>query len=743
MNNIRYLIGLALLLLLCLVSCTPADGDGVTSETVAATPPVVSESGITYSFTEVMPENARLVFADMGTYDSFIQSSAVSHDRTKAYFLCVDGTLLTYDTADDSVTSGVLYTDGAPNSTLLDVPAELYERGVRIAALIRLTTETENGLQYANELRLYDGALTLLGAYPVGEGNGATGYAEFADADTLCYLWNGTLRLSDYRENKTLFSSDMKCSRLYSGMWAASQSSTLYRFDAAARQFTKYDFDTDHLYGGIEYFFSGDEIRYTRENKLYLYTPETGQARCIADFGNSGFPSVQPFDLFVLDDEHIFLQESTGNGNEIVLWRSAGADRDERCVITVAYTDSADTLEEAAAAFNRSQSEYRVELKAYQGSARDAIYDALDMDIVQGGGADIYCLPDVEKVQNYASKGLFADLGALAEQYADSDAFTDDLFAGVRSLFEEDDGTLCWVSPYVKLYGTVCRKETADALADGSVSALTAYAAAKGTAIIGRCERSFYLRAILSSAEQNFIRAKTGTCGFAADEFTELLTWMNTLSKKEIGIDSSVDVSAYRDGDILLFPFYTNSLSTCVLYQHIFGTDALVLTGFPHEGAVPSGVVVEPGSCYAVAAAADETVQRGAWRFLSAVFAADSLTSGFFSDMICTTKSAFAKTVELQTARHFYCSYHDETLKSSLAQKEYDENLTAYYRAESAMFDCVYNALESGSPVLMMDGAVYDILAEELSYFFAGVKNETETADIIQSRVSIYLAERQ
>ena len=593
-------------------------------------------------------------------------------------------------------------------------------------------------MRYIQQLRLYDSTWSVCGTYDFENEEGLLHSPVFSSETALDYLSDGQLLRLDLTRGVTAWFPVTNGQRLYPGGLLLCTDGTYLTVTAPDAEPTPTALPFTASGESAEVYVSGDTLFYYRGSALYCYHADTETSDCIVDLTASGFAGVWAYDLFVLDEEVVLLQ-CADSGDGITLYRMAGRDTAQRIPIRVVCGGG--EIEEAAAAeFNRTQGEYRVELERYDSyEAASGILDELDAEILSGEAADVFILPstELERMNRYADMGLFCDWYSLFSD--DSVLSYDNLFPAVRSFFARGD-QLFVLSPYLQLQTMIAKSTTADALSSNTAAARSALAEDRGARLTERCERDWAVPYLLAAAQADTVNTETGECRFTSDAFLSLLDWVQTLDPLDRGISTAVDTAAYRAGDILFYPDTVSRISQCLYYRHLFGTEEISFVGYPHE--TGCGTVMEPmGGLYAISAKTDARVRDAAAAFVQLCFSLYEKNNA--EGAIPTTQSGFASAVEQASRRYYAYFYTSCESRSSIEPITVDTGVGAVYRMTAEDANVLSAFLTDAEPCVPLDTVVTSIAAEELSYLIGGVRDSRACAEILQRRLSMYYSERQ
>ena len=454
--------------------------------------------------------------------------------------------------------------------------------------------------------------------------------------------------------------------------------------------------------------------------------------------------------------------------------------------------------------FNRTSEEYRITVRDYSDYNSEenqwtGAVTQFNNDIISGNIPDIIQASSEMPMANYAAKGLFADLNAFI---AEDPVFAkEDLYENILDAFSVN-GKLYQLAPFFNVR-TLAAKSSIVGENDGwtmdTLLSSLSYLEEGSDPFGGEITRTEFLNALCASVRDQFIDPDTGMCSFNSAEFIKILEFAKTLPEKtvwettnwdEVGEDFYTDREMmYRENRALLYQVYLNNYSVFwEIQQGVFG-ERISLVGYPNEAM--QGATIYPSTSFAVSS--QSLCKEGAWAFLSEYFAdqknvnPDSLYrfsifrsvnrqlaekalayhdnywyeqqygngSGVEEDIAVALPAVeeviAEEVVEAVTDAAEDIPVEDEIVAEPWVPEVDLSNKTWTYWIGNSEIDIgmmteeavarVDSFLESLSQIYQHDSAMMDIIQEEASSFFSGAKSAEEVANLIQSRVSIYVAE--
>jgi len=421
-------------------------------------------------------------------------------------------------------------------------------------------------------------------------------------------------------------------------------------------------------------------------------------------------------------------------------------------------------LERAVAQFNRTNSDYHIEVQdsyPHYTEDRRKIYEDYEERIsadlfgtmAAGNIPDLF-MPNVYTgmlLLNLEKQGYLADLSSL----------TGRLTGSARGTVTH--GSTCIQIPYVLTYNTIATTVTDQYL---TAELLTEYAAGleKGQYLFS--EPDFLQKSLITAIQSTFVDKASASCSFETPLFTDYLKVLGSLESltnvKLGGIDPhSAELAMTLDtlpetlasGELPFLFVPIRNLRFMHLLRILFDGRGYTFCGFPD-----TELVVESLSSLAVLK--DGNCTEGAMAFLEFLLSTEVQSSEIIGSLGVPVTSDAVRT---WLDNDWYFTYYlrenyyyiqdngimlemlmGTQLAYSTRQKEaeYPENAKymeiQYTESEKA---AILSLLETESVSHHADPTLVNIINEEVYTYLSGDRSAEDTAHILQSRVSTYLAE--
>lgn len=399
--------------------------------------------------------------------------------------------------------------------------------------------------------------------------------------------------------------------------------------------------------------------------------------------------------------------------------------------------------------FNRKSEKYRISVVDYSNFNTNDDYNAgmnkFNSDVASGKGPDIVICSGNNTMENYVSKGLFADLGKLLDK--DPDLSREDILPNILEACSKN-GKLYQIVPNFEIFTAIGKKSEFGDRTGWTMQEMLDYMKTlpEGKVLYHDMNREGFLTNLFKVSAAEFIDPKTVTCNFDSDEFKAVLEYMKTLLPEDkyyeilYGNNEEFDWEGYenevRMGKASLMTAYIYDTWDYKNYLRVRVGEDMAFMGYPNKDGKGSCII--PNMCIGVSSKCRNI--DGAWEFVRKYLLDDyqEQNNGGFS----STVKGFEKTCMQLKEKPSYedeggnIIYYDDT--RWIGGKEVTiEPLT------DAEVEDFKNFVYSVDKLVGNLDDVTSIIFEEAAPFFEGQKSVEEVVKIIQSRASLFVSEKQ
>lgn len=551
--------------------------------------------------------------------------------------------------------------------------------------------------------------------------------------------------------------------------WGEKPVSKLVEIDLAAQNFgTEYILPDEYI--NSMYSGSGDYLCYfPNDTGVTGVRADTLEKESVLNLVNLGVDTTQ-LDLFTVCGDGSFITGGwtySGTMSKMAYSHIKPIDSSEvkeKQIVTLGCFSMDQFWRSAVAYFNRTNSEYTISAVSYSDSNDTYDYEAaiknFNNEIISGNMPDILLMDSSMTFDSYKEKGLFTDLYTLIDN--DPDLSRDSFLPNILAAMKTDDKLYSMTTSFsVSTYAAkASRVGMADHLtpdeADRILSELPEGASLTNDAM----DQNSYLSEALFY--NSFVDYENGTCNYDSPEFKAILETAKTYPA-EIDysmIDYDERTLAVKNDTALLYGTYLYDFdSYSQLKDGLIGEDT-AFVGFPNNDGANGSLNIAT----MIAVAEKSQLKEGAWEFIKCTL--DNLVTEYEQEIYNPYAESGAEPVtEMRWGMnrlHWGFPVMTEDLEhlgmqSTIPMKTFNEDGEMIPQEHSYSINSIeiklqplteedarefIDYLTSVDTVKKYDSNLNSIIQEEVSGFFGGAKSADETAQIIQSRVSIYLSEQ-
>jgi ABC-type glycerol-3-phosphate transport system substrate-binding protein len=429
-----------------------------------------------------------------------------------------------------------------------------------------------------------------------------------------------------------------------------------------------------------------------------------------------------------------------GSTTEMVyLTRKSASEVTEKTVITFGTLYMGSSIRREIIGFNKTNEKYRIHVNEYGSEDYTAGLAQLNSDIISGNSPDIIDLSN-GSTQQYIEKGILEDLYPFMEK--DTELKREDYLENVLKAYERD-GKLYGLLPSFGISTLIGKTSDVGDKMGWTLNDLMTLVKSKpaGTEIFEYASKESILSTMCIYGMDQYVDWETGKCSFDSDSFIQLLEFSNTFSSEsEYSYDENAPSmpTKIQNGQLLLTNLSINDVPSYQMYKAIFA-EPLTFIGYPTDEG--TGSAITTGEVL-LAMSSKSKNKDGVWEFMRSFLTSEYQNS---PDMwsFPIMKSALQAKFDLAMTPEYYVDETGKQVEQMKTSWGYDDFNVDIYAATQEDIDTIMNLINSVDKTYEWDTNMYTIISEESAAFFAGQKNAKEVADIIQSRIQIYVNENR
>lgn len=519
------------------------------------------------------------------------------------------------------------------------------------------------------------------------------------------------------------------------------------------------------------------DFYYTYNNNIYGYAAKTDTKEKLVDWLACDVDTNNMSGYAMLSDSRVaaLMQDWSTDPTTyqlIVLHRVDASEIKEKKVLTLACMYLDWNLRSMIVEYNKTNDEYRINVVDYSEYATDDDYNAgvtkLTTEIISGSVPDIFLTSNLP-IDKYAAKGVIADLNTFMDggNGLSRDYFVPQVMSALEkdgklyelptSFFVQTAYALSSIASQYDTWNVAAVQDAMTQLQEGATVFSDGWT--KNTALSNCLSRN------LSA----FVDWTTGKCEFDSEAFQQLLAFCNSFPAETsdgdgaIAYAPSADIAvddAMWESDATRITNGKQLMSTTGMYSfdsYIWNVyairDKITFTGYPTEDGSGSSFELQmPMAISSVTKYPD-----AAWDFVCSIIKKmNTIDENNYYYGFPISQAAFdAEMTDIMTEQYQLDEKGEqvdwdgdgEPDKAIRGSYETMENGETVYKDVYALtqedIDQILGVINSTRSVYDYDQEILDIITDEVAAYFAGDKDVQTTANMIQSRVNLYVQEQR
>ena len=484
-------------------------------------------------------------------------------------------------------------------------------------------------------------------------------------------------------------------------------------------------------------------------NKLYEYNLNTQESIEVLDWVESCIHGNSVQNISILEDGRlaVYCDNYSGTPELVILTKTESAKVPEKKVLTLGtlYASSSN-LQEAVVNFNKKNTEYTVQIKAYiddtaewtETTYSDAI-TRFHADMASGNCPDLIDLSMVN-LNSVTAKGVLEDLTPYLK--ASEVANIDDFVPSVLKAYQVN-GIQTTVPTSFTINTLLGRASMVGEEPGWTMDEMMALAKKnpKAKLLYGMTKESA-LQTCLMYASDSFIDYETGTCSFDSPQFIQFLEFANCFDLEFEYNEEESFPKMLQSGEVLLSNVSFSDVHEYQMYNLMFEEDGVTPIGYPTADGKP-GVYLSGNETYGISS--QSANKDGAWKFMESLLTEETSGAWGFSSRKNELEEMFKEACEPQYQYDENGEIETDAAGNPVQYPKttwgYDNWEVEIYAAGKEEIEGIRQLIEIARPLSRESEEIYSIIGEEAAPYFAGQKSAAEAAKIIQSRLQIYVSE--
>lgn len=440
---------------------------------------------------------------------------------------------------------------------------------------------------------------------------------------------------------------------------------------------------------------------------------------------------------------------NTNENSLVLLKKTPASEVVQKETLTFGCMSLSQSIQSAIVEFNKNNEQYRIEVKDYTasidwsaGDGMTAYEDAVtrfNNDIITGNAPDLFAT-DSLNIDLLAAKGVIADLNTYLE--SSTTVSRADLFESVLNAYTKSD-ILCAIPVSFTVSTLVGRTAEVGEEPGWTIDEMIALAEQYPDAeLFSYATNQTVLQYAMMFDEASYVNWETGECYFDTPEFVKILELAAKYSD-EADYETSEPKRLGNHETLLSMASFSEAYEW-QLQEMMFG-EPVTAIGFPSANS--TGVLVNGQDSICISAASQN--KDAAWSFIEGLLTEEEQSNDFMRWGFPIRRSAYDAVIEEAMKPNYrydengevMLDENGEPMEYSNMSYGWDDVTFELYSAKQDEVDRITKLIESVGGIMNYDLQWMSIVEEETGAFFAGQKTAEEVAEIIQSRVQIYVNE--
>ena len=519
------------------------------------------------------------------------------------------------------------------------------------------------------------------------------------------------------------------------------------------------------------------DFYYDYNNNIYGYSAKTDTRDKLVDWLACDVDTNNMSGYAMLSDSRVaaLMQDWSTDPTTyqlIVLHRVDASEVQEKTVLTLACMYLDWDLRSKIVEYNKTNDQYRINVVDYSEYATDDDYNAgitkLTTEIISGSVPDIFLTSNLP-IDKYAAKGVIADLNTFMDG---GNGLSRDYFVPQILNALEKDGKLYELPTAFTVTTAYALTSIASQYDTWNVAAVqdAMTQLQEGATVFDKWwTKDSALSNCLSRNLTSFVDWTTGKCEFDSEAFQQLLTFCNSFpadtsdddgaiaysTSADIAIDTDWDSDAVRitNGKQLMATIGMGTFDSYIWNVYSI-RDKITFTGYPTEDGTGNSF----GLQMPMAISSVTKYPDAAWDFVCSIIEqANQVGENAYNYYgFPVSQAAFDAEMTEAMTEQYQLDENGEQVdwdgdgepdKAIRGSYETVENGETVYKDVYALtqedIDQILGVINSTSGVYDYDQEILDIITDEVAAYFAGDKDVQTTANMIQSRVNLYVQEQR
>lgn len=391
-------------------------------------------------------------------------------------------------------------------------------------------------------------------------------------------------------------------------------------------------------------------------------------------------------------------------------------------------------VREAIVNFNRTNPDYRIEIKEYGKDNLETGMEQMNGDIASGNCPDIMALPIGFSMDLYTGKGILEDLNPYLEK--DSSVTRGDLQENILGTFEKEGKLYGMPISYI-IYSIMGKTTLLGEQTSWNLDEMIAFAkrSGDGASVFANASQSGVLSLCVEANKEILINGVDQEKGFNREVFAKILEFSKgfTPDEKYVADDMSALAGKIGEDQVQLMETAVTNVANYQLYNAIFG-EPVTYAGYPTE----NGNGSLAGSLALIAISSRCPDKEAAWQFISSMLTKEFQENPNLLMGLPIRKSGLEKKFTEAMKATYTTDENGNQKEEPKGSINVGSSTIEIYAATEEEIQSLRDLIGRVNKMQQSDNQAFDIISEEAQAYFTGAKSADEVADVVENRLRLY-----
>lgn len=480
---------------------------------------------------------------------------------------------------------------------------------------------------------------------------------------------------------------------------------------------------------------------YYRDNLgIYGYDENSKKIKKVLDYAASNIYTENTGSICPIDEKRMLgiADARTSDGAKLILYTKVEPENvEDKQVVTYGAIQLDTNMKNAIAEFNRSNSQYYIQIKEYYKESEPET--KLALDLVSDNAPDIIDISG-QSVEKYIEKSVLEDLTSYFEK--DDDVGIDKMIPSVAEAIKTD-GEYYYVTPGFRIAALAGKAsvvgEAAQWNIDDVMQMMKKYPDAQ---LLYNNRQLDLLNLFLAQGTSSFVNWKEGKCSFDQERFRNLLEFCAQGGSDGEEYEIGKETEYIQKNKVLLTPV-TIGAEDLQVYQAMYG-EKIAYKGYPSDENGGTSFVFP----VQIAMSANSQNKEGAWAFLRMLMTKEYQAKHISVEsadvvVVPTRQDVFELYQKVRMTTEAYTDDSNTTVLPMSMTVSYDGQEVQLKPMSTEEMQEFIDLVDHTMRVTEHEYEIQQIVEEEAEAYFTGRQTLDKTIEVMQDRATKYVNENR